>query len=357
MSKKIEIIGAGLVITDTVSGLIEVSQPAKEVWYNEVKLQAGTVKIESIRFLSESEEYILYPEFSLANAVDTDSVAFTESTFRTFCTSNLAPQAPSVDTPISDAWIEHAKRIIFADDGVSVTLEAKNKDLLKFGRNKLCNTSKSTLMTLPVGTDNEVLVATNIINSIISDDAGDTETVTVEGHTTADGGLTFASVTQQATLTGLTVKALTTPLARVSRVVNNSSTDLTGNIYVTETDTYTLGVPDTDNLVHLIVEAGLNNSEKGATTLANGDYWILQGFYSDCLEKTATFGTVHLEVRESGKTFINRIDISASRNHNAQHKFKPYVIVKPNSDIRLRVSAGAAGKDFSGGIEGVLMKA
>ena len=32
MAKKIEIIGSALVVTDTVSGLIEVSQPSKDAW-------------------------------------------------------------------------------------------------------------------------------------------------------------------------------------------------------------------------------------------------------------------------------------------------------------------------------------
>lgn len=256
-------------------------------------------------------------------------------------------------TTSKDPWIEHAKRVIFADDGVQVSLEAKDKDLLKFGRNKLCNTTKSTIMTLPVGIDNETYVASDLITTIISDNAGDTEDVKVEGHTISGGVFTF--VAQTVTLTGQTAVTLATPLARVSRVVNVDSTDLTGRIYVCETDTFTSGVPDTDAGVHLIIEAGLNNSEKGATTLSDSDYWVITGFYSDCLEKVSTFGTIHLEVQEAGGVFINKIDISTSTGSRGEHIFKPYLIVKPNSDIRLRVSASAAGKDFSGGLQGSLL--
>jgi len=93
MSKKIEIIGSALMITDTVSGIIETSQPKTEVWYNEPKLQNDRIKIESIRFLSESTENDLYPEFDLADAVDSSLVAFTQSSFRTFCHSNLGSQS------------------------------------------------------------------------------------------------------------------------------------------------------------------------------------------------------------------------------------------------------------------------
>lgn len=356
MAKKIEIIGSALVVTDTVSGLVEVSQPAKDAWYNEDYLKTDVIKFENIRFISETTEADIYEVIPMADAVNSALVAFTESTFRTFCLSNLG-SASSTASSLSkiDPWVEHAIEIIKADDGVDVSLEAKNKDLLKFGRNKLVGVSKTTLMTLPTGTDNEVLLTANDINSIISNNAGDTETVRVEGHTTSDGGLTFVFVAQNAILNGQTVVPLATPLARVSRVVNVSATDLTGRVYVTETDTYTAGVPDTDSKVHLIVEAGLNNSEKAATTLSNADYWVVTGFYGDCLEKTSNFGILHLEVRESGKTFSNKIDISATTNSRGNHEFKPYLIVKPNSDIRLRVTSGTASKDFSGGIQGALL--
>ena len=261
--------------------------------------------------------------------------------------------APNAITT-TDPWIEHAKQIIFAEDGVNVTMEAKNKDLLKFGRNQLVNTTKSTLMTLPAGTDNETYVSTNIITQISSSSGSDTNSVTVEGHTISGGVFTF--VTQNITLTGQTLKALDTPLARVTRIVNNSGTDLVGNIYVAQTDTLTAGVPDTDALVHLIVVAGINNSEKASTTLSNDDYWVVTGFYADCLEKTAATAIIYLEVREVGETFINKIDVAATTSFRGEHEFKPYLIVKPNSDIRLRSSANAAGKDVSGGIRGVLLK-
>ena len=39
MAKKIQILGSALVLIDTISGLIEGSQPAKDWWYNEVELK------------------------------------------------------------------------------------------------------------------------------------------------------------------------------------------------------------------------------------------------------------------------------------------------------------------------------
>ena len=256
-------------------------------------------------------------------------------------------------TASEDYFINHAIANILADTGDVVSVASAQKDLLKFGRNRLCNISKTTLMTLPIGTDNEVLLSANDITTISSDDAADTVEVKVEGHTIAAGVFTF--VVQTATLNGQNQVTLTTPLARVSRVVNNSATDLVGDIYVYETDTTTAGVPDTDAKVHIMIEAGFNNSEKAATTISGTQYWILTSFYADCLEKKSDYGTVHLEVREQGKTFINKVDISASTHANGDHFFKPYLIVPKNADIRLRVSASTAGKDFSGGIQGTLL--
>lgn len=63
---------------------------------------------------------------------------------------------------------------------------------------------------------------------------------------------------------------------------------------------------------------------------------------------------VHLEIREAGKVFRNKIDRAANDTSPATFEFKPYLIVPKNADVRLRVSASSNDKDFSGGINGVL---
>jgi len=252
-----------------------------------------------------------------------------------------------------DYWLQHAIDNILADYGDTVSVYSKNKDLLKFGRNQLVGTSKATIMTLPAGALNETYVASDLINTVSSSSASDTYVLTVEGHTVSGGVFTF--VAQNVTLNGQAQVALTTPLARVSRTYNGGTVDSVGNIYVYETDTDTAGVPDTAAKVHLIQGTGLNNSEKASTTISNSDYLILTSFYGDCLEKSAAFSTVHLEVRLAGMVFRNKVDIAVTtggggRNHN----FKPYLVVPKNSDIRLRATADGASTDISGGFQGVL---
>lgn len=258
--------------------------------------------------------------------------------------------------PVTDYWLDHAVHVIENTYGDIVSVEQKHKDLLKFGRNKNIQTTKTTLMTFPAGVYDETYVTSNLITTISSSSVSDTEVVVVEGHTTLDGGLTFTFVAQTATLDGQNQVTLSTPLARCSRLYNDGSTDLIGSIYVYQNDTTTAGVPDTPVLVHCMIDAGLNNSEKGATTISGSDYWILESFYGDCLEKVATFGILHLEIRRAGKVFRNSIDISVNDSARGEHEFKPYLIVPKNSDVRLRVSASANGKDFSGGLQGVLAK-
>ena len=258
-------------------------------------------------------------------------------------------------TEVSDPWIEHAKRIIFADYGVNVSLEAKNKDLLKFGRSTQVQTTSTTLMTLPAGTFNETYVSSNLITSIISTNAGDTQQVVVEGHTISGTALTF--VTQTVTLTGQTVVTLPTAMARCNRIYNNGSTNLAGTISVCQNTTYAAGVPAAPALVHCQVVAGDQQSKKSATSTSSVDYWVVTSYYADMLEKTAASADVDLEIRLAGKVFRQRVNISVSENHRATFEFKPYLIIPPNSDIRLVARASANNKDISGGIEGVLLKA
>lgn len=93
MSKKIEIIGTALTVTDTVSGIIEVSQPAKDFWYKEVDLQIGRIAFFDANGVKGDGQIPL--EFiTLSSAVDSGLVAFNETTFRAFCTDSLGKSSP-----------------------------------------------------------------------------------------------------------------------------------------------------------------------------------------------------------------------------------------------------------------------
>lgn len=253
-----------------------------------------------------------------------------------------------------DPWMEHAIQIIKADDAVDVSLKAKNKDLFKFGRNNLVGTTKATLAMQPSGILHETFVSSNLINSIISTSGADTQTVSIEGHTSSDG-LVFTFVVQTAVLTGQTKVTLSTPLARVSRVRNTSATRMAGTISVTQTDTYTAGVPATAAKVHIQITAGDQTSFKASTTLSSTDYLVITRFYADILEKTAASGEIYFETRLPGKVFITSQEFSASNNHRAIVDLGPYIIIKPNTDMRMTALADGASTPVSGGFHGALL--
>ncbi len=262
----------------------------------------------------------------------------------------------SIDNSLvsQDYWVQHAIKVIQAKYGVIVSVDSKNEDLLKFGRNKLVGTVAATIMQQPAGILHESYVSDNLINSIISTSAADTQDIIINGHTISGG--VFTEVSQSVTLSGQSAVALTTPLARSNRSYNNNSTELVGVISITETDTYTAGVPDTDAKVHLQIAAGDQQSNKCAIVTSDDTFLIATRFYADVLDKTAASAEAHMEVRLIGKVFREIIMKSTSNSHEANHEFKPYHIIPNNSDIRLSAIADGANTDISGGMEGVFVK-
>lgn len=87
MSKRIEIIGDSVVVTDTVSGKINLDRPSKDVYYETTKLDKGIVYL--IEKDGAKAAYSIAYEIALADAVNKDAVAFTSSTFRVFANTYL----------------------------------------------------------------------------------------------------------------------------------------------------------------------------------------------------------------------------------------------------------------------------
>lgn len=254
----------------------------------------------------------------------------------------------------ADNNLVYAIERIKADYGDTVSVSEKNKQLLKFGRNLLVGTSAATIMDLPAGILHETYVSGNDITTVSSSSGSDTRQITIEGHTISGSDLTF--VVQTITLTGQTQATLTTPLHRCTRLYadNTSTTELVGNIYVYENDTSTGGVPDTDAKVHLTLPAGEQQSRKASTSLSSVDYWIVTGFDADCYKKSAGFAEVRLEVREPGGVFRQKEAVAVESGAHSTHDFKPYIIIPPNSDVRLTGVASAASTDVGGMIQGYL---
>lgn len=255
--------------------------------------------------------------------------------------------------PVSDFWADHAMCIIKSTYGDIASITEKDKDLLKFGRTKVSSSTPTTIMILPAGVTEETLLDTNGITTVSSSNASDNQTIVLEGHT-IDGNGDFTFTTQQVVLNGQSQVTLSTPLARANRAYNSSGTELQGSVYFYEDGTSSGGVPTASSEVHLMIDAGRQQSEKCATTISSSDYWILTGFNATVIEKTTTIAEIRLDVREKGGVFRTRDYISTREGSNQPNKFRPYLIIPPNSDVRLTAVSTGANDEIVGHIEGVL---
>ena len=84
MAFKFEIINNALQITDTVSSEVLIYLPARDAWFNENDLDKQKVVVYGVSGHERESR-----EFDLTDCIDNNDVAFTESSFRTWCSVNL----------------------------------------------------------------------------------------------------------------------------------------------------------------------------------------------------------------------------------------------------------------------------
>jgi hypothetical protein len=255
--------------------------------------------------------------------------------------------------PVTDFWLRHAINVIKQTYDHDVSVQEKGKDLIKFGRSTQVQTTDTTIMTLPSGVYNETYLATNGITTISSASSGDTFSATIEGHT-IDGNGDFTFVSQSVTLNGQTAVSLSTPLARATRLYNTGAVNSVGPVYVYESTAIVAGVPTDGTKVHLMLRAGKNQSEKCATTLSQYDYWIITNINGQPLKKTQAAAEYAFQVREKGGVFRTQLNFAASNTNEGGHTYKPYHIIRPNSDIRMVANADTSNTDCFAHIAGVL---
>ena len=265
--------------------------------------------------------------------------------------------------------ISQAEAVVLSTYGDTVSVADKKKNLNKFGTNSTVGTSFETVAQFQGAVANETYVSTNIIDSIVSSDAADTQTIVVEGHTIdGSGNLTF--VIQEATLNGQTEVPLTTPLARCTRmyVANSGTFDspqaaIAGTVVVYDnTDGITSGVPNTDAAVKCLIEAGFTQSEKCATAISLTDYWFITDFEAGLGDAggAANRVTFRLEARDIANGGVFRplgrdIVVNVGQN-GVSFRFDPLGIVPKNHDVRVVAKCDSNTAEVFGEIQGVLAK-
>ena len=266
------------------------------------------------------------------------------------------------------AELSHAILEIKRAYGDTVDVASKAKSLHKFGENEAVGTSFETLARFQSTTVNETYVSTNIIDSVVSSSASDTQTVTIEGHTIdASGNLTFS--VQTATLTGQTPVTLTTPLARANRMYIGASGTFdspqaaaVGVISVyDDTDGQTSGVPTTAAATKLLILAGDAQTQKCATSISSSDYFIVTDFMARCVGAAghAAYVDVRIETRDVANGGLFRPlggDIVLTVGAGAPPDIRPipYLIVPKNHDVRMRAKCNSNSADITAEISGYL---
>lgn len=246
--------------------------------------------------------------------------------------------------------LHHALEVIGETYGAKTYY--KNKTLIKFGRYESLGTSYETVQGIG---GNETYLTDNLILYVSSSNTGDTQSISIEGHTIdASGNLTF--VVQYITLQGQTSVALTTPLARMTRIRNAGATNFAGTIYGYENDTVSSGVPQTSTKIHIIAGAG-NTSEKCSTSVSSDDYWAITALTSGVLKKTSASVDFKLQIREKGGVFIDRFYIPSSQTNNLSRiELNPPMPAPANSDVRMVARASTTAVEVVAQISGYLAK-
>jgi hypothetical protein len=226
--------------------------------------------------------------------------------------------------------------------GVDISVQQRAKSLIKFGVNNDIDAGIRETIWSTGG--NETYQTSNTIDRVVSSDAGDTQSIVIEGHTLSGGLLTF--VTQTVTLTGTTAVTLATPLARANRLYNNGSSDFLGNVTV-----YVNG-----GTTHITANGAENQSLKGATSISDSEYYLITDLTFSVNRTNTAVCDFELQSRIIGKVFRTiapKLTCSDTEGTIQVH-FEQPIIIRNNSDVRLMCTSSAANTFVSGAMHGYL---
>ncbi len=251
-----------------------------------------------------------------------------------------ADGADGVDGADAMGFIELAEATILREYSDTVSALSAAKSITKFGRYEDLNTTPQTVQWLG---GNETYATTDAINTIVSTSASDTGSVRVQGHTLS-GGL-FTEQLQDVTLNGTTPVSLPVPLARVQRVRYNAATSLVGDVTV-----YEAGGDD-----FIQAPAGANQTYKASMTTSDGEYLLITNFMCSVTKRTSAVVDFELQVRNAGQSFRPqlRMSLGSTSQNSGVINLSPYLIVAPNSDVRVVAVSSAVSTSADASFQGI----
>ena len=260
---------------------------------------------------------------------------------------------------IRDRWVnvpaggplEFAAREIYGDTQQYV--EFNRKSLHKFGRNEGASTTEEDVNYNGIEPSHPT---TNAVDTVTSTNAGDTtQTVRIEGMY-LDGNDDFVFSVQNIALNGQTEVPLSQNLARCTRIANvASATAIAGDVYVFDNASgSTNGVPNvTADIGNVMVQADQTTLFAG-TSIAATNYFVCTGFYAYVGAATPTADAVDIRFKIRNKDSVYRTVtvLTISPTIEAEHKFEPYLIIGPNSDIDITAVTNSGTASVSAGFSG-----
>jgi len=243
---------------------------------------------------------------------------------------------------IPDARLVQAEREVYSQYGVQVSVDAKAKSLLRFGKTGLMTLQNQTIWTLG---GHETYVSSNLISHISSSSALDTQTIRIECHT-LDGSGNFTFLVQTVTLNGQNKVALPTPVARVSSLNNSNGIDLVGRVVVYEDTPIVGGIPTDGTKIHIDIPAGKNQSFKAATTFDFETFAFLTYGFGGVGNKQTANVEFQLEVRPKGGVFqtVSAL-VAGSSSGSFSINLDPVATIPTNSDVRVTATSDNAGAE------------
>lgn len=167
-------------------------------------------------------------------------------------------------------------------------------------------------------------------------------------------------IVQFQVLNGQNRVPLDTPLARLTtmRVAESSNAQsLVGDVFGYENTSLTGGKPTDTTKIHITVNGagGKDRSEKASTTLSSVDAWPISEFDAGYLTKTgANNADVELQIRLPGGVFTSYADLVISTGGFSRKTKSPFLLVPPNSDVRLVAIASTGAQSIEGSMNGPL---
>lgn len=184
------------------------------------------------------------------------------------------------------------------------------------------------------------------IDRLSSSSASDTVPIRVFGL-----DANWVEVEQLVTLTGQTPVALTTPLIRAFRMINEGTSNLVGNVFCFVNAATTAGVPNTITNTRAMIINGNNQTLMTHYSVPAGKTAYLISWYAALSSRKLSINSLEMKARPFGKVFQlkHTSTLLSAGTSNVQHAFvipqafpeKTDFVMRADSDINdSAVSAG-----------------